>query len=424
MKRQVSGPTKITLFGHFDGTNFGNECTLQAFLYHLRRLQPDAHVSCICSGPQVTAKTYDIEALPFTHGFLKSWVPANPLTRALRKFCATLREPLEWVETIRRIRGTDILIIPGTGLLTDAYGLRNWGPYGLLRWSLSAKVCGCRLALVSVGAGPLYWMLGKWFVWIILSVADFRSYRDTATVRYLESIGLATSGAEICPDLAFSIPDCKIPRPARPPDSRLVVGLGVMEYAGKYSVPNPTDNAFTGYLQNLVETAVWLLDRGYDIRLLSGDAGDSQARHAFKQLLEERYPAYGDCRIVDEPVSSVRDLLHQIAATDFMIATRFHNLVLGFLCGKPVISLSFHHKCESLMATFGMSDYCIGMDGLTAARLIESFCRLEAKANILKPLIRERISAFRQALDLQYTQLFCTAGQKPGASSQMRWRLQ
>ncbi len=416
MKRQASGPTKIALFGHFDGTNFGNECTLQAVLYHLRRLQPDAHVSCICSGPQVTAKTYGIEALPITRGFLKSWVPANPLTRTVRKFCAALREPLEWVETIRRIRGTNIFIVPGTGLLTDAYGLRGWGPYGLLRWSLSAKTCGCRLALMSIGAGPLYRILGKWFVRIILSVADFTSYRDTATVRYLESIGLARNGEEICPDLAFSIPDCKIPCHARVPDTRPVVGLNVMEYAGKYSVPNPTDTAFTKYLQSLVETAVWLLDRGYDISLLSGDAGDSKARHAFRQLLEQEYPAYGDCRIVDEPVSSVTDLLRQIAAADFMIATRFHNLVLGFLCGKPIISISFHHKCESLMSSMGMSDYCIGMDVLAAGRLIETFCRLEANADTLKPLIRERISTFRQALDLQFTQLFCTAGQKLRAS--------
>jgi polysaccharide pyruvyl transferase WcaK-like protein len=183
-----------------------------------------------------------------------------------------------------------------------------------------------------------------------------------------------------------------------------------MANPGKYSAPNPADTAFTGYLKALVETAVWLLDRGYDIRLLSGDAADSQARHALRQLLEEKYPACGDCRIVDEPVNSVADLLRQIAATDFMIATRFHNLVLGFLCGKPVISISFHHKCASLMASMGMSDYCLGMDGLAAARLIETFSRLEANAQTLKPLIREKISAFREALDLQYAQLFRTAG--------------
>lgn len=412
MKRQMSGPTRIALFGHFDGTNFGNESTLQAALYHLRRWSPDAHLLCICSGPRNTAETYDIEALPITRRFLKSWVPANLLTRTVRKFCAVLREPLEWIEAIRRMRGADFLIIPGTGLLTDAYGLRGWGPYGLLKWSLSAKACGCRLALVSVGAGPIYGTLGKWFVRIILSVADFTSYRDTTTAQYLESVGFVRYGNEVCPDLAFGIPDCEIPFVTRAPNARPIVGLGVMEYAGKYSVANPTDTAFVGYLHSLVETAAWLLDRGYDISLLSGDAGDSKARRAFRQLLKEKYPAYGDDRIADEPVNSVTDLLRQIAATDFMIATRFHNLVLGFLCGKPILSISFHHKCESLMATMGMSDYCVRMDGLAAAPLIEMFLRLEANADGLKPLMRERISEFRQALDLQYIRLFGTTGQK------------
>jgi len=33
---------KIAFFGHFDSSNFGNESTLQAILYHLRCFHPDA----------------------------------------------------------------------------------------------------------------------------------------------------------------------------------------------------------------------------------------------------------------------------------------------------------------------------------------------------------------------------------------------
>ena len=53
-------------------------------------------------------------------------------------------------------------IVPGTGLLTDADGLFGWGPYSLFKWSLIAKVCRCKLLLVSVGAGPIYGILGRW----------------------------------------------------------------------------------------------------------------------------------------------------------------------------------------------------------------------------------------------------------------------
>ena len=110
-----------------------------------------------------------------------------------------------------RLRRTDMLIIPGTGLLTDAYGLLGWGPYNLLKWSLIAKVCRCKLLFVSIGAGPIYGTLGRWFVKAILSLADFRSYRDNSTMQYLKGIGFRADNDRVYPDLAFSLPEAVIP---------------------------------------------------------------------------------------------------------------------------------------------------------------------------------------------------------------------
>ncbi|HUB13725.1 MAG TPA: polysaccharide pyruvyl transferase family protein [Acetobacteraceae bacterium] len=402
----AGGRRKIAFFGHFDGTNFGNESSLQAILYHLRRREPPVQVTCICSGPRITASTYRIEALPFSGVFSKSSAPRNPMSRVARKVYGSLREPFRWIRCIHRLRGTEMLVVPGTGLLTDAYGLRGWGPYGLLRWSLIAKACGCKVALVSVGAGPVHGTIGKWCIRLILSLASFCSYRDTSSVRCLTGIGLVGDGGSIFPDLAFSLPECMIPRPSRPVEARPVVGLGVMEYSGTYKVGDATNAAFQEYLDTLVESSKWLLDRGYNIRLLSGDAADAGARRAFRLVLQERLPAYDRDRIIDEPVTSVTDLLSHIASTDFVVATRFHNIVFGFLCGKPVISISFHHKCESLMAMMGMSDYCLEMGGLKADRLIDTLSRLEANAHLLGPSVRERTAEFRQALDQQYEMLF------------------
>ena len=412
MNKHAASSRRIAFFGHFDGTNFGNECTLQTILHHLRRLHPGVHVTCICSGPQTTASTYHIETLPINIVFLKSWTRRSKLARVARKICVALGEPRQWISGIRSIWGAEMLIVPGTGLLTDAYGLRSWGPYGLLKWSLIAKACGCKVALVSVGAGPIYSTLGRWCISLILSLADFRSYRDVSTVRYLESIGLVGDDAAIFPDLAFSLPECVIPPRSRTAACRPVVGLGVMEYAGRYSVRCPADAAFSEYLEGLVEGSRWFLDHGYDIRLLSGDLGDSQARRSFRRLLEERLPAY-DGRIIDEPVASVADVLSQVAATDFVVATRFHNIVFGFLCGKPVISIAFHHKCESLMAVMGMADYCLGISGLKADRLIDTFRRLEANEHTLKTLIKTRVASFRHALDQQYEIIFGKQDENP-----------
>ena len=75
----------IAFYGHFNSTNFGNESTLQTILYHLRRFYPDAKVSCICTRPETTIATHQIETIPLSEAFFKSWVPRNPLTKVLRR---------------------------------------------------------------------------------------------------------------------------------------------------------------------------------------------------------------------------------------------------------------------------------------------------------------------------------------------------
>ena len=278
------------------------------------------------------------------------------------------------------------LIVPGTALLTDAYGLMGLGsgPYSLLRWSVAAKICRCRLAFISVGAGPFFSSAGKFMIKSVLSLADFRSYRDEFTVGHLQRIGIPSERDRVLPDLVFSLSKSAV----SPRDSTMgagaVIGLGVMNHAGRYGKQNPDDPAQVTYLQALLETAKWLLARGYNIRLLIGDFADAPAKQAFLQLLAQDPTIYGPDRIIDEPIHSVEDLLRQIAETDAVIATRFHNIILSIICEKPVISISFHHKCDLLMTAMGMSDYCLSIADLERDRLIETFCRLEVNADDTK----------------------------------------
>src|SRR5262249_17105651 len=110
---------KIAFFGHFDSSNFGNESTLQAILYHLRRFHPDAEVVCISTGPEATVATHQIEAIPIAETFAKFWLPENPFLRVVRRVCIGIPSELyRWAEGLVKLRRIDMLIIPGTGLLT------------------------------------------------------------------------------------------------------------------------------------------------------------------------------------------------------------------------------------------------------------------------------------------------------------------
>jgi polysaccharide pyruvyl transferase WcaK-like protein len=408
VKEREGKRKKIAFFGHFGKGNFGNESTLQAILHHLRRFVPDAEVACICTGPEATAATHQIEAIPTAEIFVKSWTPRNPLLRLVRIVCIGIpSEAYRWVKGLMTLRRTDMLIIPGTGLLTDAWGLLGWGPYNMLKWSLIAKVCRCKLLFVSVGAGPIYGALGRCFVKSALSLADFRSYRDNSTMQYLKGVGFQPNGDRVYPDLVFSLPEVVIPhQDTKKTRRRSVVGLGVMAYAGKYSVPKPSNAIYLAYLENLVRLVEWLLANEYDVRLLIGDLWDVRATQEFRCLLKERLAVYDEERILDEAAVSVEHLVSQLAATDIVVATRFHNVVLALLNNKPVISISFHHKCHSLMSAMGLSEYCLDINDLKADTLIEKVCDLEKNAGKLRPLIREKVAECRKALDEQYKFIF------------------
>jgi polysaccharide pyruvyl transferase WcaK-like protein len=398
---------KICFFGHFGSTNFGNEITLHAILCHLRRVFPEAEFACICSGPEVLAATQRIEAVPISWEIVKPWNLRSPAAKLLRRlFVGVPAELCRWLIAFHTLKGTDVLIIPGTGLLTDAYGLLNWGPYNLAKWTLVGRLRGCKVLFVSVGAGPLYGAFARWLVKSALRLAEFRSYRDKASMAYLQAIGFRTNDDRVFPDLVFSLPENMIPHDGGARRPRRVVGLGLMGYAGRYSVSRPTNETYRKYLDALVTFAGWLLAHDYDIRFLLGEAVERTVTLEFRALLAARFGPAAEERVVDHPAATVEQLLPEIAGADIVVATRFHNVLLALLLGKPAISISFHHKCVSLMSEMGMADYCHDINHMDAERLIEQFQSLEGNAEKLRATIKEKVEQSRKALDEQYSLIF------------------
>jgi polysaccharide pyruvyl transferase WcaK-like protein len=407
LKTGIRKGSRICFFGHFGTSNFGNESTFQAILHHLRRNLPDAQVACICSVPETLAITQSIEALPISSILVRQWNLRSPMARFLRKvFIGIPSELYRWYDAFRTLRGTAMLIIPGTGLVTDAFGLSGWGPYNLFKWTALAKLRRCKVLFVSVGVGPIYGTVGRYLVKSALSLADFRSYRDQSSMDYLKGIGFEAHNDRVYPDLAFSLPDDIVPLGAEGRGSRPVIGLGLMKYAGKYSVEEPSNAIYRAYLENLVVFVEWLLAHEYDIRLLIGDGSDRAVTQEFRSLLKARLGVYDEERITDPPLFSVEQFLSQLATTDLVVATRFHNVLLALLLNKPAISISFHPKCSALMNEMSLSEYSHDINHINADRLISQFCDLERNAEKVKALIKRNVQRSRKALDEQYNLIF------------------
>src|SRR5712664_2651639 len=271
-------PRKISFWGLFGQHNLGNECTLQAVRHNVQKYLPDAETICICTDPEDTSARHELPAFPIAERYVGARDPGkrhaqrNRLTRLFRK--VLVRIPQEVLETIRAfkiLKGTDMLLVPGTGFLTDAAtGPLGW-PYEIFKWSLMARLCGCKLFYLSVGAGPIDHGLSKWLIKSALSLADFRSYRDQSTKTYLEGIGFPAKDDRVYPDLAFNLPEALLPSDGERTKRRTVVGVGLMTYAAEMSGGKPGDGVYLDYLNKLSAFVTWLLVHGYDVKLLIGD---------------------------------------------------------------------------------------------------------------------------------------------------------
>ncbi|PWU24408.1 MAG: hypothetical protein C5B48_06520 [Candidatus Rokuibacteriota bacterium] len=407
----------VAFFGHFGRENLGNEGTLQAVLHHLRRLRPDARVLCICTGAETVASEYEVETLDLNGASSGYWAPRSSLGRGARAILLAIpTEVYRCFQGYFRLRRADMLVVPGTGLLTDAFGLRGWGPFNLLKWSLLAKASRCKLRFVSVGAGPVNSKSGRWLVRVALALADSRSYRDLSSQQYLESLEVSTRRADrIYPDLAFSLPLGLpvLPRAAR--NGRPVVGVGVMGRESIYGVAD-VDAAYDVHLEAVAGLVRWLLGRGYSVRLLVGDLGDVHAKNELWARVQAGLPDRSPLQhVINEPIGSVEDLVSQISSVDFVVATRFHNVLMALLYGKPAIAISLHDKCRALMSAMGLARYSLEPGMLEAELVIERFRELEEGAAGLRPVIRDRVEEFRAALDQQYERIFS----EPAASTRV-----
>ena len=179
-------PPKVSFFGHFGSLNPGNESTLFAILSRLRSRSPGASSAASAPTPRSSPRETGSKRFRSRLGSPGSGIATFPWPDGCRwlswgwaqSFGSTRR-------AFRELKGTDMLIVPGTGLVTDAFGLSRWGPYSLFKWVLMAKLRRCRVLFVSIGAGPIDRTLGRVLVKATLSLADYRSYRDDASRDYL-----------------------------------------------------------------------------------------------------------------------------------------------------------------------------------------------------------------------------------------------
>jgi polysaccharide pyruvyl transferase WcaK-like protein len=433
----MAGVRKIGILGHVGNENLGDEAIIAAVIQNIKCRYPDAKTCGFTLNPADTEKRHNIVAFPirridrrnyyknkatlpqsvpvsatFSHqikitlkgvplvyGFLRK------LEKAWHSVLTSLRELPFLIKSYRNLKGTDLLIIAGSQQLIDYVGGPWAHTYTLFKWTLLAKAAKTKVAFVSVGAGPIYSALGRFFARTSLGLASYRSYRDETSRAFIETLGVVGQNS-VFPDLVYSLQIQPRSFKVLHRDSLPIVGVNPVPFSDERYWVGANPIKYETYISKLASFALWVIQRGYRVWFFPTQLQlDPPVINDIKNVLGVK--AERDLRehIVDHPICSFDDLVSAICVTDIVVATRFHGIILPYVLNKPVLGIAYQRKTVDLMAQMGQSDYVVDINSFDVESLKTRFVLLESRRTAIKNEIEEKNSSFRQALQIQYDQL-------------------
>jgi polysaccharide pyruvyl transferase WcaK-like protein len=397
-REQSAALPRVGLFGLLGSGNIGNDGMLEAMLRYLRSTQPDAVLDFMCTGPERISSRYGVDAIPLLWCQKYEQETTGVTASALKM----VGKAVDAVRIASWVRRHDVVIVPGAGVLEAALPLRPWGvPYAMFLLCASGRLFGTKVALVSVGASATSKRATRLLFNWAARLAFFLSYRDDQSREAMRRRGLDVSRTPVYPDLAFALP---VP-PPDPGDPQLV-GVGVMAYYGGNEDRRHADQINAAYVKNMKRFSRWLVDNGYRVRLFGGDNkfDDSVAEEILADVRAHQ-PGLDSAQIVTRPITSLAELMEEMAPVGTVVATRYHNVLCALKLCKPTISLGYSQKNNVLMADMGIGDFCQFAHSLDLDLLIKQFTEVGSQAEKLRQGMAKRNAEKARSLDDQFSAL-------------------
>jgi polysaccharide pyruvyl transferase WcaK-like protein len=437
---------KIGVFSHGGTKNLGDEALLAAVIQNVRLRIPHAELIGFTINPRDTSERHGIPCFPIRRvgkkeplaGGTSSAIPAasnpanikakgraaqkvkaaakavpavRPMLLGLRRFmqgvASVFAEPKFLLDSYRRLKTVELLLVAGSQQLNDGYG-GVWGfPYTLLKWTLLAKCTGTKVAILSVGAGPINSPLSKFFFKRVLNWVNYHSYRDSISSRLMESWGIKGKH-RVFPDLVYSL-QLPAPRATLADTARVVVGTNPIPFFDGRYWPTPDPARYLDYVEKFARFTEWLDKTGHSVLFFP-----TQVRADVLTIADIRQAMNGSGHspnlLAGRPIQTLEDLVSEISRADLVVANRYHGILLSLMMNKPVLGVAYHEKSRALLAQAGQSDYVLNISDFTTQDLIERFSSLKANAAAIKWQIANCMAPLRKALDEQYDEVFSLIG--------------
>jgi polysaccharide pyruvyl transferase WcaK-like protein len=435
---------RVALLTPYDGGNLGDAAIQDAMIENIRRCLPGVRLTGITLCCENFLERHNAEGFPlsetdrpfyrmvrggseellregqtFDSGIaqkvrniraIKKVLRKVPYLRACLKHIQTcVKEVRHWVDGYGFLRTQDLLIVSGGGQLDEEWG-GPWGhPYALFKWALLARVARIPYAVASVGVCTVRSTTSRLLVSAALALAGYRSYRDKNSRNLAASLLRRVSTDPIVPDLAFGLSVSELRQSASIRSlagDRAVIAISPIAFAKLHNWPQSDPEVYSRYLNQLVGAVSILVERGHFLVMVSSSRGDDES--VIPEILgrlDDKLKEKIEQQIYVPRIATWRDFVNAVGEADFLIASRLHSTIMGFIAHRPTVAISFDPKVDWVMRDLEQTEYLLHIRDFVAEDVIKAIDRIQlCKAEIVEELAAYQ-SKVATALARQYDTL-------------------
>ncbi len=408
---------RVALLTPYTGGNFGDAAIQDAVIANLRLRLPNTQFSGISLDNENYLRQHGTSAFPICASGISfygmSRTSDDPTQHAARQttssysVIASLKAAIRRVpgarglvkmikptlKTVRReirhcvhgyhfLRGHDLVVVCGGGQLDEEWG-GPWGhPFALLKWAVLSKLAGVPYAIASVGTCKVNSKASRLFLSAALRMARYRSYRDKNSREIAAGLYSRAAKDSVVPDLALGLPPSELPRAAglrSMAQGRITVAISPIVYAKSGFWPTAEEGLYNRYLHQMAEMVSELLKRNIFLVFVWSARGDQNVIPELLARLDPDSQNLAARQVYFPKLANWKDLLAVLLDVDFLIGSRLHSTIFGFLAKVPLVAISFDPKVDSAMQDFGQKDSVLQIRNFAANDVLKALARLELR---------------------------------------------
>lgn len=400
----------IGILAHVGMQNLGDEIMYAATVSYYRRRLPEARLVGFSMNPADTRTRYGIEVHPIrppgTSG--PTSIGGGRFEAYARTLGATIptviRELRFAITSARRLRGLDMIIVPGSSQFIDGYG-GPWGfPLALLRWTLFARAARVPICFLSLGAEKLEHPLSRWMVRRTVHLASFITLRDEVSRDRLAAQGVRRD-ISLAPDLSLGYP-VGLPGSGTNHGKTGTVGINPIPYYHGVFWREVDEKRYRRYLDSMIGLTADVLRRGH--RVIIYGTTQWADRVPALDIVDGLRGLFGPDvleRVATPEVNTLEDLMTVLSAVDWVVASRYHGVATALLMRKPVVGIAYERKTTDLMANLGLGDYSIPIEEIDGSSLAALLDGVQRNDGAIREALDVRAREGRTAVNAQYRQV-------------------